>query len=130
MAGLLEEIRGRPDAHRAGAIACFIGVVRGIGHNGSRVVKLEYEAHERLAEEELRRIAEEVASRPGVIDVSIHHNVDTMSPGDDILYVLVMGVHREDVFWGVQTAVEELKKRAPIWKKEHTEGGSYWVSGR
>lgn len=125
---LLKKIKAHPEAYKAGAIGCFIGIVRGVGADGSKVEKLEYDTEKELAEKELRKIAEEIADRPEIIDVSIHHNVDIVKTGEDILYVLVLGKHRKEAFWGVQRAVDELKKRAPIWKKEHTVKGSRWIS--
>ncbi|MFQ6086269.1 MAG: molybdenum cofactor biosynthesis protein MoaE [Candidatus Bathyarchaeia archaeon] len=125
---LLDAIKAHPERNKAGAIGCFIGVVRGIAEGRKKVVKLEYEAHGGLAERELLKIAEEVMRHPGIVDITIHHVVDTVKPGEDILYVLVLGEHRREVFWGVSKAVDELKKRAPIWKKEYTTEGSYWVT--
>lgn len=127
---LIDKAKSNPDAYRAGAIGCFIGLVRGVSHSGAKVEKLEYEADEDLAGRELRKIADAISSQSGVIDVLIHHNVDELSPGEDILYVVVLGKHRKDVFAGVRRAVEELKRRVPIWKKEFTTEGSYWIPSR
>lgn len=66
--------------------------------------------------------------QPGVIEVSIHHVIDTLNVGEPSLFVAVLGKHRQDVFPAISEIVERVKKEVPIWKKEHTTKESYWVS--
>ncbi|MCD6164184.1 MAG: molybdenum cofactor biosynthesis protein MoaE [Candidatus Odinarchaeota archaeon] len=125
---IIDEIKRSPRINEVGAIACFIGIVRGKGKDGSRVKKLEFEAYEEEANKVLSKICEETIEKNGVIDAHIHHNVGTLNVGEDIVYVVVAGEHREETFQALREAVERFKKEAPIWKKEHTEKGSYWVT--
>lgn len=132
---LLKSVKDRPDFRKAGALAVFIGVVRGETPNGETVKKLELEAYEEKANEVLGDICKELRKKQGVVDVQIHHFVGDFSVGEDLVYVLVAGAHREDVFPVLEEAVERYKKEAPIFKKEYiidktgaTE--SYWVSER
>jgi len=127
---IIDEIKKNSRIDEVGAIACFIGVVRGIGKNGSKVKKLEFEAHEEEANKVLNKICEEVMEKNDVIDVHVHHNIGTLNVGEDIVYVVVAGRHREEVFQALKEAVERFKKEAPIWKREHTEKGSYWVTNK
>jgi len=132
---LLKSVKDRPDFQKAGALAMFIGVVRGETPSGETVKKLELEAYEEKANEVLGNICKELRKRRGVIDVQIHHFVGNFSVGEDLVYVLVAGAHREDVFPVLEEAVERYKKEATIFKKEYIidktgTKKSYWVSER
>jgi len=127
---IIDEIKKNPRIDEVGAIACFIGIVRGIGKDGSKVEKLEFETYEEEVNKVLSKICEEIVEKSGVVDVHIHHNVGTLNVGEDIVYVVVAGRHREEVFQALREAVERFKKEAPIWKKEYTEKGSYWVTNK
>ncbi len=103
---------------RAGAVAVFIGVVRGEAPGGGKVQKLTLEAYEEKANEVLTRICEDLLKKPGIVDVQIHHLLGEFDVGEDLVYVLVAGSHRGDVFPVLEEAVERYKKEAPIFKKE------------
>jgi molybdopterin synthase catalytic subunit len=132
---LLKSVKDRPNFHKAGALATFVGVVRGETLDGKTVKKLELEAYEEKANEVLGNICRELRERQGVIDVQIHHFVGEFGVGEDLVYVVVAGAHRQNVFPVLEEAVERYKKEATIFKKEYlidktgaTE--SYWVSER
>ena len=132
---LLKSVKERADFHKAGAIATFIGVVRGETADKENVEKLELEAYDEQANEVLGRICEELKMREGVVDVQIHHFVGEFGVGEDLVYVVVAGGHRENVFEVLREAVERYKNEAPVFKKEHLidKTGvkeSYWVSER
>ncbi|MCW4015188.1 MAG: molybdenum cofactor biosynthesis protein MoaE [Candidatus Bathyarchaeota archaeon] len=135
LSDLITLIKSRPDFHRAGAIATFVGVVRGTTLDGENVEGLELEAYEEQANNVLGEICEDLKTREGVVDVQIHHFVGKFKVGEDLVYVVVTGGHRQNVFGVLQEAVERYKSEAPVYKKEHTitETGakeSYWVSER
>ena len=132
---LLKSVKERADFRKAGAIATFIGVVRGETVGGENVERLELEAYEERANKILGGICEELKKRDGVVDVQIHHFVGEFGVGEDLVYVVVAGAHRGNVFGVLEEAVERYKNEAPVFKKEHivnktgvTE--SYWVSER
>jgi len=130
---LLKSVKDRVDFHKVGALAVFIGVVRGETSSGETVKKLELEAYKEKANEVLDQICKKLRNRTGVIDVQIHHFIGDFSVGEDLVYVLVAGSHRKDVFHVLEEAVERYKKEVPIFKKEYVvdeEGKlkSYWVS--
>jgi len=132
---LLKSVKDRPDFHKVGALAMFIGVVRGETPSGKTVKKLELEAYEEKANEVLGNICKELLKRKGVVDVQIHHFVGEFDVGEDLVYVVVAGAHRQNVFAVLEEAVERYKREAPIFKKEYIvdERGatkSYWVSER
>jgi molybdopterin synthase catalytic subunit len=132
---LLKSVKERADFRRAGAIATFVGVVRGETLDGENVERLELQAYEEEANKVLGGICEELKKREGIVDVQIHHFVGELSVGEDLVYVVVAGAHRENVFGVLREAVERYKSEAPVFKKEHVvdETGareSYWVSER
>ncbi|MEM2439788.1 MAG: molybdenum cofactor biosynthesis protein MoaE [Candidatus Bathyarchaeia archaeon] len=132
---LIAEVKSKPNFHKAGAIAIFVGIVRGENPNGEKVQKLEIEAYEEKADEVLSGICQDLKVRKGVVDVQIHHFSGEFNVGEDLVYVLVAGTHRENVFPVLKEAVERYKKEAPIFKKEYVvtkdgEAKSYWVAER
>ena len=119
--------------NEAGAIAVFIGVVRGETIDGKKVVNLKMEAYEEKANEVLTTISKELSERPGIVDVQVHHLLGEFNVGEDVVYVSVAGSHREEVFCVLREAVERYKKEAPVFKNERVvdaEGAEseYWVS--
>jgi molybdopterin synthase catalytic subunit len=129
---LLASLRRNPNFSKAGAIATFIGVVRGDNLKNEKVQKLELEAYEEKANETLKNICNDLKKKQGIVDVQIHHMLGEFSVGEDLVYVVVAGAHRKDVFAVLEEAVERYKKEAPIFKKEHVgsekgETRAYWT---
>lgn len=130
---LMERVKSTPNFEMAGAIALFIGVVRGETSKGEKVKKLTLEAYEEKANEMLVDICDNLKKKEGIIDVQIHHLLGEFNAGEDLVYVLVAGAHRENVFPVLEEAVETYKKVVPIFKKEQVideqgETSAYWVS--
>jgi len=135
LSDLLKQVRSNPGFQKVGAVGIFVGVVRGETPRGETVKNLELEAYQEKADEVLDQICDELRKKAGVIDVQIHHFVGEFDVGDDLVYVVVAGAHRHNVFPVLEEAVERYKRGAPIFKKEHviSEKGkmrSYWVSER
>jgi len=130
----IKNLKRKQSFQKAGAIAFFIGVVRGETPTGEKVQKLELEAYEEKANEVLASICNDLKKKQGIIDVQIHHLLGEFNVGEDMVYVLVAGAHRKSVFPVLEEAVERYKKEAPIFKKEfiETEGkiNAYWISER
>ena len=116
--------RGLPK--EAGAIGCFIGVVRGVSSEGERVKLLHYESSEEVSKK-LEEIAADFEKEPNVYRVAIHHMIDDLKPGDEAIYVLVGGRHRSEVFSALEKLMDRVKHEAPIWKKEVYEKGERWI---
>jgi len=132
---LLRSMKENPQFGRAGAVAAFVGVVRGETVDGECVEGLELQAYEEEANRVLGAICEDLKQRKGVVDVQIHHFVGEFNVSEDLVYVAVAGAHRENVFQVLREAVERYKSEAPVFKKEYVvkEDGtkeSYWVSER
>ena len=115
----ITKMKKRRNFQKAGAIATFVGVVRSENDQGEKVEKLTLEAYEENANQVLKRICNDLRKEPGIIDVQIHHLLGQFNVGDDLVYVLVAGSHRQNVFPVLEKAVNRYKKEAPIFKKEH-----------
>lgn len=120
--GLLREVR-HPGA---GAVATFEGTVR--DHNDGRpVTLLEYEAYGPMAETELAAILEEIrAELPGV-RVAALHRTGALQVGDAAVLCVASAPHRGEAFRACRLAIDRIKARLPIWKREHGPDGPYWV---
>jgi molybdopterin synthase catalytic subunit len=127
MSDLLKIAKKNPEMEKVGAIATFTGVVKGYTSRG-KVEKLIVEAHSKEAIKALTSIVTELCANQKIIDVLIHHFIGEFNVGEDLVYVIVIGKSRKDVFNALELAIERYKKEAAIWKKEYlTNGTSYWI---
>lgn len=119
--------RERVGDEAAGAVVLFVGTVR--RRNRDRdVAELTYEAYAEMAAEELARIATEARERHGLERVDAVHRVGRLVPGEAAVAVAASSGHREAAFEGTRWLMEELKRRAPIWKHEvYADGSSEWL---
>ena len=110
----------------AGAVITFSGVVR--NHDvGQAVDSIEYSSHPQAAEI-IAQLAAETAVRDGVHGVGIAHRVGHLRVGDVALVAAVAAEHRSQGFGAVIDLVDEVKKRLPVWKKQHfTDGHTEWT---
>ena len=117
----------RVAAPARGATALFVGTVRET-NAGRAVTGLEYEAYEPMAEAELARIeAEAEAAHPGVA-VVVEHRLGALGLGEASVVVAAAHAHRAPALDALRLVVEELKRRVPIWKREHyADGTREWV---
>lgn len=112
----------------AGAVDLFLGVVRN-ENLGRAVDHLVYDAYPSMAEREFRRIGEEARERFGILHYAILHRTGRLEIGEVSLVVAVSSPHRAAAFEACRWIVDELKRRAPIWKKEVWSDGAEWIEG-
>jgi len=122
----LERVAAEVASDDAGAIATFVGTTRARSR-GRDVVRLEYEAYEGMAEEEMERIANGLRERHDVIDVAIHHRVGPVEIGETSVVIAVSAAHRAAAFDACREAIDTLKATVPLWKKELYVGGEEWI---
>ena len=110
-----------------GGTALFLGTVRRSAEDGE-VAGIAYSAYEAMAEEELERIVSEAREHwPGAA-VDVRHRLGYVATGEASVAVAAAAPHRADAFAACRWVVDEVKRRAPIWKKEHLDGGAArWV---
>ncbi|HET6148055.1 MAG TPA: molybdenum cofactor biosynthesis protein MoaE [Polyangia bacterium] len=109
-----------------GGIVTFTGVVRRHGRHGE-VVRLEYEAYVEMAEQVLTEIAEEIEREWPGVHVAIHHRVGSLLVGETAVVIAAAAPHRAEAFDACEAAIDRLKRRAPIWKKEIGTHGEEWI---
>ncbi len=111
----------------AGAVVIFIGRVRG-ENAGRRVTDLEYEASGSLCRAEASRIFAETRGRFPVLWIRCRHRVGRLRPGETAVRVEVGAAHRDEAFRACRFLIDEIKRRLPIWKKEHyADGDPIWI---
>jgi molybdopterin synthase catalytic subunit len=116
-------------AGEEGGIVTFFGTVRGHSGDGRVVERLSYEAYEPMAVAEFERIAAEARERFGARTIAIVHRVGDAGVGEVTVAVGVCADHRDAAFAACRYAIDELKRRAPIWKLErYAAGGAEWMA--
>ena len=118
----LDEMIKKARRTDAGAVVTFLGTVRDDG-----IEMMELESFREAALQELESIRGEAVSRFGLKSAEIVHRIGLLSVGDNIVAIVCSAAHRDEAFLGCRYIIEELKKRAPIWKKEIGENGERWV---
>lgn len=123
---VLREVGGPED----GAALLFLGTVR--NHNdGSAVSGMTYDAYGSMAARVLAEIAAEAAERLGGGRIAVVHRTGALEIGDVSVAIAVSSPHRAESFDAARYVIEEIKRRLPVWKKEHyVEGGEEWLDGR
>ncbi len=122
----VDEIRAAVADPAAGGIALFAGAVRDSDHDQG-VSGLSYSAHPTAAAE-LRRVAEEIAEKFGVIAIAAVHRVGDLAIGDLAVVVAAACPHRAQAFDACRALIDELKASVPIWKHQRfADGTSEWV---
>lgn len=109
-----------------GATASFVGSMRDF-NEGDSVRSMTLEHYPGMTESYLNRICDEARSRWDIIDCLIVHRVGDINPSDPIVLTVVWSAHRAAAFDACRYLMEELKSRAPFWKKETLDEGERWV---
>jgi len=109
-----------------GGIVAFLGVVRGES-KGKSVEHIEIEVYEEMAQRQLDAIREEAIDQFGVEEVAVVHRYGSLKASENILLVVVASPHRAEAFEACRYVIDEIKRRVPIWKKEVTPEGEWWV---
>ncbi|MFA9440170.1 molybdopterin synthase catalytic subunit MoaE [Uliginosibacterium sp. sgz301328] len=123
------EIGALTDVAGAGAVASFVGVVRG-GEGAEAIRAMTLEHYPGMTEKSLADIIEQAQGRWPLLGVRVIHRVGRLLPGDRIVFVGVASRHRGAAFEACEFVMDYLKTRAPFWKKEETAQGARWVDAR
>jgi MoaE-MoaD fusion protein len=122
----LEAVVDEVRSDDAGAIATFVGTTR-VRSRDRTVVHLDYEAYEEMAEQVMAQIAAELIGRYELCAIAIHHRTGRVDIGEASVIVAVSAPHRQDALAACKDAIDTLKERVPLWKKEFYEGGEEWI---
>jgi len=122
-AALIKEVQST----EFGAISLFVGTVRDT-NDGREVVALDYSSYTAMAESELAEIVADAGARFGVPAVVVEHRIGPLELGDVSVAIVSAHPHREPAIECTHYVIEEIKKRVPIWKREHySDGSREWV---
>lgn len=114
------------EAGKYGATASFVGTMRDF-NEGDTVQAMTLEHYPGMTESYLDKICDEAKDRWDIMDCLIVHRVGEIMPDDPIVLTVVWSAHRAAAFEACRFLMEELKSRAPFWKKEDLQDGHRWV---
>lgn len=123
----VRDIVSHINSDATGAENIFVGKVRDHS-NGQNIKKLEYSAYVPMAEKELLGIATEALNKFDIDKISIEHRIGLLQIGELAVVIAVSAKHRKDTFAATQYIIDTIKERVPIFKKEYTESGNFWVN--
>jgi molybdopterin synthase catalytic subunit len=110
-----------------GGIDVFVGTVRNITR-GKAVIRLEFEAYEKMAISEMEKIAAQAFTQWPIQKILIQHRTGVLQIGEIPVIIAVSGGHRDAAFDACRYLIDALKQTVPIWKKEIFEDGEVWVA--
>lgn len=111
-----------------GAVVTFSGLVRELADTQLHAMTLEH--YPGMTERALENIAQQALERWQLGTVRIIHRVGKLTPNEQIVFVGIASAHRNAAFAAAQFIMDYLKNQAPLWKKEHTTEGEYWVEAK
>ena len=118
--------RGEGEGYKAGASVLFLGVVRDHSE-GRKVLFLEYEAYEEMAERMIGELTGKAAEKWPLEQVKVLHRLGRVGLGEIAVAIEVQSAHRDEAYQASRFLIDEIKHRVPVWKKEHfTDGTSGW----
>ena len=123
-----EEIAAKLRAGEDGAVLVFEGVVRN-NTRGRRTLYLDYESYVPMALRELEALAEHALGEFKIRDIRVVHRIGRIEIGETSVVIVVASAHRAAAFEACRYAIDTLKKKVPIWKKEYFEDGAVWADG-
>jgi molybdopterin synthase catalytic subunit len=116
ISNLISKLGERTDS---GGHSLFLGQVRADKIKDKKVVAIEYSSYEAMVtvvtEEIIKTILSEFSD---VRSIDIVHSTGRVNAGEISLLVLVTAVHRHQASMACSKAVELIKEKLPIWKKE------------
>lgn len=124
----LDAVLAAVEDHATGGLVLFIGRVRNHA-DGRHVIKMAYEGYDAMAKSELQKIAERVRQKWPVRKLAIIHRLGMLDLGEASVVIAVACAHRAQAFEACRFAIDTLKKRIPVWKKEYGADGQWWVEG-
>ncbi len=113
-------------AGKYGATSIFIGTLRDF-NDGAGVHGMQLEHYPAMTQKHLQAISREAMARWDILDTLIIHRFGEIHPDEPIVLLAVWSAHRSESFPACRYLIEELKSRAPFWKKEINGEGARWV---
>lgn len=121
-------LREQLETKGCGAIVSFLGITRGT-EGEAQVYALEFDAWQERLGSVLRDLANQACDTFGTLSVAMAHRTGRVEPQESIVSIHVASPHRKEAFQACEWLIDELKKQAPLWKREVTSHGSTWKAG-
>ncbi|MCC6499387.1 MAG: molybdenum cofactor biosynthesis protein MoaE [Anaerolineales bacterium] len=129
----LNDLLARITLISTGAAAIFTGMVRGETKRGEehQTEYLEYEAYIPMAEEKMKQVADEIRAKWDAVEgIAIVQRIGKLYPKTPTVLIACTAAHRDTgVFEAARYGIDRLKEIVPIWKKEVSPSGEFWVEG-
>tara|TARA_B110000014_G_C19631572_1_gene333289 strand:- start:17 stop:439 length:423 start_codon:yes stop_codon:yes gene_type:complete len=123
-----EGLREFLDTDGCGSVVSFVGLTRA-DDDGVAVERLEFDAWEERLPMVLNDLSEQTLERFGVSSVVLAHRTGSVGPGEPIVCIHISSPHRAEGFEACSWLISELKRQAPLWKKEIRSDGEVWKAG-
>jgi molybdopterin synthase catalytic subunit len=123
-----EALRQQLETIGCGAIVSFLGITRGT-EGDAEVYALEFDAWQEKLGSVLENLANQACDTFGALSVAMAHRTGRVEPQESIVSIHVASPHRKEAFQACEWLIDELKKQAPLWKREVTSDGSTWKAG-
>ena len=123
-----EALRQQLETNGCGAIVSFLGITRGT-EGDAEVYALEFDAWQEKLGPVLKNLANQACDTFGTLSVAMAHRTGRVGPQESIVSIHVASPHRKEAFLACEWLIDELKKQAPLWKREVTSQGSTWKAG-
>lgn len=124
----VDDLRTHLNTEGCGAIVSFVGITRGYDE-GEEVLRLEFDSWKDNLSKTLNSLAVEAIGKFSLHSVVMSHRTGSVGPGENIVAIHVASPHRKEAFEGCSWLIDELKRQAPLWKKEVKPSGAAWKAG-
>lgn len=105
-----------PASAETGAALRFEGIVRRM-EQGREILALDYQTYDPMAEQELRRLALDIARRHALHSLTVLHSRGRVRVGETSFLLSVTAAHRAEAIAAVTEFIDRLKRDVPIWKQ-------------
>ncbi len=116
-------------AGKHGGSVTFIGTMRDFNEGIEGIATMFLDHYPGMTEKHLEKVCQDAMERWDIIDCYVVHRVGEIKPDEAIVLVGVWSEHRAMAFDACRFIINDLKHRAPFWKREKTSEGERWVSG-
>ena len=124
----VDEVTAHLQAEGVGAVVTFTGSVRGKSKDGKEVVCVEWDVYIPMAKKEMQMIRDDAIQRFQLKNAAIVHRYGRQKPGERLVLIVAAATHRKEAFDACSFIMDEIKKKAPLWKKEvYPDGSSRWI---
>lgn len=110
-----------------GGLAYFVGKVRN-RNLGYDILHLEFSSYRPMAEREMQHLAKDILANTGAAKLYVAHRIGLLQVGETAVIIGAAAIHRAAAFDACRAMIDQLKERVPIWKKEVSTEGHYWIN--